>query len=447
MMNFIQKVSILMIGMLISLTGCSNSGSGEEPVNPIVPVPTASDMVIYEANPKMFATTNSINAITDRLDKLKDLGVNVLWLMPIYEQGVLKSVGSPYCTKDYKSVNPEYGTLEDVKALVAKAHNMNILVMFDWVANHTSWDNSWIKDHKDWYGQDASENIISPPNQNWNDVAQLNFTNANMRAAMIDAMKYWVSTANIDGYRCDYADGVPDSFWAEAITAVKAVKKDFIFLAEGSRTTLYTNGFDMLYAWNYNTRLQEVFAGSNTLANLYKCFNEETSILNSSQSRLRYSVNHDLASEWSPIQKYGGEQGALAAFVLASMIDGIPLIYSSQEIGYSKAVSFFNYNVMDWNSNPTYLEQYKAIIAAYKASADVRGGKFTSYQTGKVATFYRKANNNGLLVMVNTSNETVTAKVPITYAGTQMHNLITNEEITTPVAFTLEPYQYQILKR
>ena len=210
-MKFSKTLFIsILTALALSVVSC---GDENVPVNPAGPDNSAqltpgNTMVIYEANPKVFASSKSLKAIEDRLDEIQDLGVTVIWLMPIQPIGSDKtSVGSPYCIKNFKAVNPSYGTIDDLKSLVNKAHSMGMKVILDWIANHTSWDNPWITEHPDWYTKDANGNIISPAGMGWNDVADLNFKNTELRANMIDAMTYWVKEAGIDGFRCDYADG------------------------------------------------------------------------------------------------------------------------------------------------------------------------------------------------------------------------------------------------
>ncbi len=212
MKNLLLLLSVVFIGS----AGCKKQ-TNVDPVafgTPFAGVPSTSDVVIYEVNMRAFSAEGNFKGVEARLDSIKALNVNVLWLMPIHSVGVLKSVGgmgSPYLVKDYKAVGAEYGTLADLQNLVIEAHRRNMAVIIDWVANHTSWDNAWITAHPEWYTKDASGNITIPAGTNWADVADLNFSNADMREAMIDAMKYWILIANIDGFRCDYADGVPKS--------------------------------------------------------------------------------------------------------------------------------------------------------------------------------------------------------------------------------------------
>src|SRR5690606_22086266 len=205
----------------------------------------------YQVNVRAFSEEGTLNGVRERLDHIKTLGANVVYLMPIYPVGQVNSVGelgSPYSIKNYKTISPEYGTLDDLRALVEEAHAMDMAVIMDWVANHTSWDNAWIYNHPEWYLKDENGEITHPPGTNWNDVAQLDFNNNELRAAMVDVMSYWVYNANIDGFRCDYADGVQQSFWAEAIPAVRSIKnQDLLMLAEGTRRNHFDVGFDYTF--------------------------------------------------------------------------------------------------------------------------------------------------------------------------------------------------------
>lgn len=433
--------------LLHLLAGCSdNSGGGSEEPLP-APDKAANKSVIYEANPRLFGRTDVLNAVAARLDEIKSLGTDVLWLMPVYEAGVKDAIGSPYSVKDYKKLNPAYGTMDDLKSLVAKAHGKGMRVILDWVANHTSWDNDWIR-NKTWYTLDAAGNILSPEGMGWTDVADLNYDNPEMRAAMLEAMKYWVETADVDGYRCDYAEGVPHDFWKQAIKELKAIKGDeLLMLAEGGAASLFADGFDLVYGWDFNSKLQDVFAGKTTLAALYEVHKQEYRGVPEGKQRLRYITNHDLASGKSPVQVYHNERGATAAFVIASMLGGTPLIYSSQEIAYPQPLSFFDYRPMDWSSASASCDEYKRLMQIYQSTVSLRSGTLKTYETGKAASFYYVNRAGGLLVIVNTSDELLTMKTPIERAGDRMKNLMNQETVTLPAVMNLEPYQYLILEK
>lgn len=438
----------LLAALTLSAVGCGEKDiptTGTDPDNNgTTTVTPGNEMVIYEANPKVFASSGAIKAMEDRLDEIQDLGVNVLWIMPVHPIGSVNSVGSPYCVKDFKAVNSSYGTLSDLKSLVNKAHSMGMKVILDWIANHTAWDNSWITEHPDWYTKDANGNIISPAGMGWNDVADLNFNSTAMRTEMIEAMKFWVAEAGIDGFRCDYAEGVPSDFWTDAIKAIRSVKKDAVMLAEAADSKLYDCGFDMLYGWDFQSRLADVFAGKRKVENLYDSHRNEYKGIADGKERMRFSTNHDKAmNESSPISMYKGERGAMAAFVIAAYMGGVPMIYSSQEIGYAKTLSFFTSTVIDWNSNPSYTEEYQKVMKAYTETAPERGGNVTLYNTGNIVSIYYQG---GLMVAVNTTGEPVQVKTPMERSGDKAVNMMTGKQESIPSALSLAAYEYKIWK-
>lgn len=447
-MKFSKTLFIsILAALVLSAVSCGDENGPVNPVEPDTPgtVIPGNTMVVYEANPKVFASSNSLKVIEDRLDDIRDLGVNVVWLMPIQPIGSDKtSVGSPYCIKDFKAVNPSYGTIDDLKSLVTKAHSMDMRVILDWIANHTSWDNPWITEHPDWYTKDANGNIISPAGMGWNDVADLNFNSNELRTNMIDAMTYWVKEADVDGFRCDYADGVPMDFWKEALKAVTSLKKEAVLLAEGSELGLLDCGFQMLYGWDFQSKLASVFDGRMDVSRLYESHKDEYKELAEGKQRLRFTTNHDKAmTEGSPISMYKGERGAMSAFVISAYMGGIPLIYSSQEIGYASTINFFTNVLMDWDSNPSYTEEYRKVMAAYHESASLRGEEPVLYNTGDIASIYYKP---GLFVVANTSGSAVQVKTPMERAGEKAVDMMTGTSESIPVALSLEPYQYKIWK-
>jgi glycosidase len=368
--------------------------------------------------------------------------------MPIYEEGILNSVHSPYCVKDYKKVSTEYGSLEDLRTLTTLAHQLGMSVILDWVANHTSWDNTWISAHPDWYSQDAAGNIIIPPGTNWNDVADLNFNNTNMKLAMIDAMKYWVLEANVDGFRCDYADGVPFEFWQQALTALEAIpNRDLLFLAEGTRADHYTAGFDLTYGWNFYTAAKNLWAGTASITNLYNTHLAEYTNMPAGKHKIRFTTNHD-ESAWdaSPWSLFNGKAGALAASVSTIFMGGVPLIYTGQEVGRSTTTPFFTNSPINWTINQDMLQAYKDMLAFHNESAAARKGSISNYAVSTNVLCVKKTlgtENVVIIVNVRNSNQTITIPSPLTGSWT---NALTNASYTLGSTVSLTPYQYIILK-
>lgn len=422
--------------------GCT-SYEIDMPANPAEPVigNEVSTNVIYQANPRFFGDNECLKGLTRQVSRIAGMECDILWVMPVYEPGELNGIGSPYCIRDFKAVNPRYGTMTDLKELVNTAHSSGMKVILDWVANHTAWDCSWITEHPNWYVKDAAGNIVSP--SGWSDVAQLNFANADMRAAMKDAMLFWVEQLGIDGYRCDYADGVPHDFWSDVITALRAKNSDMIMLAETANPDYYADGFDMIYDWNSSTTISSAFNGGKP-ADVVKEATEALAKVPDGKSILRYVFNHDVASENNVATMFGAPEGVPAAYVLASMLNGTPMIYSSMDVeGLSGKLSFFNYMTLDFSTSLS--DEYKAINAAFKASAEVRRGELRDFSNSSVVCFTRAIQGHNLLVAVNPTGSEKSVKSPISLAGSTMTGLIDGKQVTVPVEISLEPYSYTIL--
>jgi cyclomaltodextrinase len=265
------KLSILIAFALILFSGCKKKQQ-EIVVNENQDTQSITQRlataVIYEVNIRQITPEGTFKAFTEQhIDRLKNLGVDVLWLMPTYPISVKNrkgTLGSYYSVADYKGVNPEFGTLEDLKTLINKAHDADMLVIFDWVANHTGWDNPWIAKNPEWYTRNEKGKIV-PPVPDWSDVADLNYDNEELIKAMIDALEYWVREVGIDGYRCDAAAMAPTPFWHEALINLDSIKP-VIKLAEAWEPELMANGFDAAYGWEFHHLLNDIALGNKKLS-------------------------------------------------------------------------------------------------------------------------------------------------------------------------------------
>ena len=426
----------------LAATACT-SYEIDMPANPEPPVVgnKVSSNVIYQANPRFFAENECLKALTAQVPRIAGMGCDILWVMPVYETGELNGIGSPYCVRDFKALNPRYGTSADMKDLVSAARTKGMKVILDWVANHTAWDCVWITEHPDWYVKDAQGNIVSP--SGWSDVAQLDFSNAAVRSAMKDAMAYWVTTYGIDGFRCDYADGVPHEFWSSAISDLRASNPELIMLAESSDVACYDDGFDMIYDWNSAPTISSVFKGGKP-SDAVKEATEALAKVPDGKSILRYVFNHDVAAENNVATMYGAPEGVPAAYVVASMLNGTPMIYSSMDVeGLSGKLSFFDYRTLDFSKALS--DQYAAINDAFKASAEVRRGQLTDYSNSSVVCFTRSIPGQILLVAVNTTGATQKVRTPIVLAGSTMKNIIDGSSVNIPYEIELGPYAYVIM--
>jgi len=451
----ILQFSFIMCLFLI-FQGCSKSEDSvvtPTPVAPVVPtdgfVPAATaDIVMYEINPAAFSATKNFQGITNRLDNLKALGINTIWIMPIFPIGVTNSFGSMYCVKDYTSVRSSLGTLQDLKTLVTTAHQKGIAVILDWVANHTSWDNTWITAHPSWYTQNSNGQIISPAGTNWNDVADLNYSNNDMRTAMINAMTYWVTNANIDGFRCDAADYVPYDFWLQANTALNAIpNKHLILLAEGSRADHFTAGFQMNFAWDYLTAEKNVFGTTQTSATtLFTTNTNEYAVVPSGKKKLRFTTNHDESNTATPNTVYGSTSGALSASVIAIYLQGVPLLYCGQEVGVSSPSIYNGSNTIDWTANSDMLSAYTNLLSFYNSSATARTGTLTSYNDDNVVVFTKTSATQQVVVLDNTRSTTQTLTVPVALQG-NWTNALTGDAVTLSGSLSLTGFQYFVLEK
>lgn len=415
----------------------------EMPSNPEPPVegPEVSSAVIYEVNPRFYGTENCLKALKADLPSIAGMGVDVLWIMPVCAPGEdATSIGSPYCIRDFKAVNAKYGTMADFTALVDAAHAAGMKVILDWIANHTSWDHPWITGNPERYAKDASGNIQAA--NGWTDVAQLNYNEQSTRDAMTDAMMYWVKEGKIDGFRCDYAEGVPHEFWKAFIDEARAANPQLIMLAETGDTGFYDDGFDMVYDWTFASKVSAAFNGKKT-SDIFNHANESWNKVPEGKNLMRYAFNHDTAAENNVATYFGAPEGTVGAYVLAAMLHGTPMIYSSMDVeGLSGTLSFFNYRKLERSADLT--AKYAGINSAFKASAEVRRGELRTYADPKAAIFTRSVPGHTLLVIVNTSDVERTVKTPISLAGTNMTDLLNGTSVTPDATLTLPAYGYII---
>lgn len=432
------------MGLLPLLCACGGKQQADNITVHTLPAP--EDVVMYQVNPRVFAPEASFNAVGNYLDSIRQLGVNVVWFMPVNEVGKEKSVNSPYCVKDYKALNPEFGTMGEFKQLVSQCHAKGMSVIIDWVANHTSWDNAWME-HKDWYTQDEKGNVVSPANTGWRDVADLNFDNREMRLAMIDAMKFWVDSVGIDGFRCDAADFVPYDFWKQALDSLRAISHHpLLMLAEGKRKDHFAAGFDMNYAWDFLESVREVFKKDSCASLLFNTDRAEYDSLAAGKIKLRFTTNHDEAVKMSPVKEFGGERGAMAAFVLSAYLHGGALIYGSQEVGYPERIDFFRYCPVDWKANTALRKEFEMLMRLYNEYPAIRKGKLSTYPHCNVLAFEKEAAGERFLVLVNVRNAAQTLALPDMWQNHTCMNLCANISEELNDTLSLSPYEYKMFK-
>jgi len=408
--------------------------------------------VIYEVNVRQYTVPGTFNAFAQHLPQLKQLGVNILWIMPINpisKKDRKGTLGSYYAVQNYKEVNPEFGTADDFKNLVKQAHEMGFKVILDWVANHTGRDNVWIAEHPDWYVKDSLGKPLAP--NGWTDVAKLNYANKNMRAAMIDAMLYWVKDFDIDGFRCDVATDVPLDFWTQAKAALDKVKPVFL-LAEGDNPAYTVKVFNMDYNWKLLHAMNQIAKGEEQPASLDKVIQYTDSAYTPNAIKMNFITNHD-ENSWTGSEYERMDGGANTFAVLTYVWPGMPLIYTGQEVGMKKRLLFFDKDtVPSWN-NPTEFAFYQSLNELKHSqtalNAGSGGGKMIRYTTESpwVYSFSRVLPNDSVMVVLNLSNKPQKVHFNGIVPSGQWMDWFTKTRVNASSleGETLAPWQYQLL--
>ncbi len=383
--------------LLLSLLGGAAAlmGWGQN----VAPAPTtvnhadwSRNAVIYEVNVRQFTPEGTFKAMENHLPRLKDLGVDILWFMPIHpisQDDRKGKLGSYYAVADYKGVNPEFGSLDDFREMVKAAHNLGMKVIIDWVPNHSGRDNAWVKNHPDWYKRDDSGKMFGP--FDWTDVYEFDYSNPAMRAGMTDAMSFWLREADIDGFRCDVAGRVPVSFWDENRKALEAVKPGIFMLAEATEPELLQNAFDMDYNWPMKDLFSAIAATSGQYtfkdaegkmktfpeahaADILAQLDKEAAMYPADSYLMNMITNHDLNSwEGTEFERLGNLQGAFA--VLTFTLPGMPLIYTGQEVALDRAFEFFDKDEQPaWDSKPEVVNFYKILTTLRHTRPELAAG-------------------------------------------------------------------------
>jgi len=362
---------------------------------------------IYEVNTRQYTAEGTFRAFERNLFRLKKMGVQTLWFMPICpigKQDRKGSLGSYYAISDYKKINPEFGTLTDWKILVQRCHEMGIKVIVDWVANHTSPDNVWMASHPDFYVKDSTGKPISP--FDWTDARKLNYSNPQLVDSMISAMKYWIKESDIDGYRCDVAEEVPDAFWKKCIGELRKMKPLF-FLAEGEKPWLHKAGFNATYTWSVFNVIKDIAAGVKPANSLDTIIEANQASFDKKDLRMYFTSNHD-ENSWSKAD-YGttpGDSHAPFAVFTQTMDHSVPLIYSGQEEPFLRAIRFFDKDTITFKN---YLRSgfYNKLLSLRTSNAALNAyskyEKIKSNDDSRIFAYWRWNGDKKILVVLNLS--------------------------------------------
>ncbi len=463
-----NRTLLLFISCLLLTAACKNkvkpiiqteTGANKEYVatRSVKHVDWAKNATIYEVNIRQYTKEGTLKAFEKHLPRLKALGIDILWLMPINpisEKNRKGSMGSYYAVQDYKKVNPEFGTDADFKAVVDKAHQLGMRVILDWVPNHTGWDNVWIKQHPEWYTHNKKGEIISP-NPDWTDVADLNYDNKQMRAAMIDALKYWVEKFDIDGYRCDVAGSVPTDFWNDARKQLDAVKPVFM-LAEAWEPQLSEYAFDMVYGWDMHHAMNAVAQGKKSSSELYATIQKDRKRYADDTYEMQFITNHD-ENSWNGTEMERMGKGMKTFAVLSFTIEGMPLIYSGQEVGMNKRLKFFEKDEIKWIVNKELTRFYQTLTNAKHQNKALwngtAGGKLLPIKADKnadkIVAFSRKKGSNTVIVILNVTDKPVATTFNFGDNAGTYTSIFSNKKqtIAKKMQVKLKPWEYRVLVR
>lgn len=406
---------------------------------------------IYEVNIRQFSPEGNINGLRKQLKRLKDTGIDILWLMPIFpigEKNRKGTYGSAYSVKDYKAVNPDFGTAEDFRKLIKEIHDLKMHVVLDWVANHTAWDNDWIKINPERYYRDEHGNVLAP-NDDWTDVAHLNYNNPDTVNAMIDALSYWVKEFDIDGYRCDMAGLVPTWFWVKARQEVDKIKPCF-WLAEWEDPTLH-DAFDMTYSWELHNLMKKIVRKEKNVYDFDHYRNYELWKFQPENYRMIFTSNHD-ESAWNGTEYDRFGDAAKTFAVLSYVMPGMPMIYCGQESAYNKSIPLFEKQNIEWGDYPLadFYTKLNALKLKNKALWNgTFGGSYSKIMTTdncNIYAFARQKDDNKVVVLFNLNPDRVEFIAESEMLAGSYTNYFegTTEKFTSREKFGLRPWEYRI---
>jgi cyclomaltodextrinase len=389
---------------------------------------------IYEVNIRQYTDEGTFKAFQNHLPRLKELGVDIIWIMPIHPIGELfrkGTLGSPYSVKDYYGINPEFGTLDDFKILVNAIHELGMYVIIDWVANHSSWDNELTLQHPEWYTKSLEGNFQPTPWYDWEDIIDFDYDQPGIRKYMSSALKYWMRETGIDGFRCDVAGFVPNDFWDRVRPQLDKIRPVFM-LAEWESRDMHKKAFDMTYSWSLYECMHSVTIERKKFAALVEYIAHDVNTVPANDIRMLFTDNHD-KNAWTgtPFDMFG--DGLEACIVLTCVAKGMPLIYNGQEAGNEKQLPFFEKDVIEWKQH-SFFDLYKKLFRLKHSNQALWNGEWggemlriSNDKPSQVISFTREKNGDKVIAIFNFSDADVQVKLQTKYHVGQYINLFTEE--------------------
>ncbi|MBG0860351.1 MAG: alpha-amylase [Bacteroidales bacterium] len=448
-------LTIFLAGILL-ITGCSIFGKKKELkpfVSEVIHPEWSKNAVVYEVNVRQYTDEGTFRAFEEHLPRLKNLGIDVLWLMPTYPIGIVNrkgELGSYYSVKDFMDVNPEFGTMEDLKSVIDKTHELGMYVMLDWVPNHTAWDNRLTIDHPEFYVKDSRGKFTPPIGTDWTDVIQLDWSSEGLHDYMISAMSFWVKMG-VDGFRVDHPHNTPVEFWERARAELNKIKPVLMLAEHEEPGGFLVKGFDMNYAWEMHHLMNRVAQGKDSANAVSKYFNREWVVYPQNVYRLMFLTNHDENSWAGTVDSLMGD----AQKVFASLIftaSSVPLLYSGQEACLDKKLRFFTRDTIEWDTCDL-TGFYASLIRLKKENRALWNGewggpmeKIKTNRDKKVFAFYREKEGNRVVVFLNLTRKSVAFKTILKDIGGEYSEYFTGiKEILPPrTSLKLDPWGYRV---
>lgn len=442
----------LIFSLMLSIGMCSTTSLFAQEKSEVIHPDWSKNATIYEANIRQHSPEGSFKKFEAYLPELKKMGVKLIWLMPINpigEKNRKGTLGSYYAVRDYRGVNPEFGSEADFKQLVKAIHAQGMYVIIDWVANHTAWDHAWVEQHPEYYKKDKEGNFV-PPVPDWADVIALDYNNQDLRKEMIESLRFWLTEYDIDGFRCDVAAMVPTDFWNDARKELDKTKKVFM-LAEAQEWELQEKAFDMTYGWQFKNLFNDIAQSKKSVKDLDAYLNGEEKNYNANSYRMLHITNHDLNS-WEGTEFVRLGEATETFLVLSNILKGMPLIYSGQEAGNNKALEFFERDPIEWKPHPfkqlyTKLFQLKAKNKALWNG--VSGGQLQRIETGndeQVFAFSREKSGDQIVAIFNLSNKSQMAEIKSALGKSNLKDALSGKSIPKGknIKFNLKPWEYRV---
>ena len=457
-MKFYMNVSFIIgLAMIAFFATSCNQSNGEAPIekgitpnrSSVVHADWTKNMVIYEVNTRNFSEGGTFKELEAHLPRLKELGVTTLWFMPVQTlatKNIKGDLGSPYALKDYESINPRLGTMDEFKSLVQKIHDLEMYVLIEWVANHTGWDHELTESHPEWYLKDSTGNFV-PPKPEWEDIIELNYNNKELWVYMQDQIITWVNETDIDGFRFDVAGMMPQEFWEELKPRLDSIKPLFVF-SDGPEVELTEKALDMIYEYDFLPVMSQVANGESDAIALKTYLEKEATKYPEGAYKFYFTSGHIPNSFQGTVFERLGD-GAETFIVLTATLNGIPLVYSGQEAGLDKRLEFFGKDMIDWKEHrfaSVYQKLFKLRADNKAMWAGEFGGavEFLDIKNDKVLAYRRKKDENEVITILNFSSTAQTIDLEIDKSEYQnLFNPDSGTEIRKPME--LQPWGYMVL--